>query len=433
MMPALAPLALAALAPPAVAAPAGAQAVTAQHGRLGACRPGDPASPRCQVWTGKVRSINDGDTIGVDIDGDGTNREWQIRFTGIQAMEETRYSQDVRKLRGQCHAVAAALFVHRLVRQGQRRVRLTSQNPRTDSLGRLFRYLAVRIGGRWRDVGEAEMARGLTLWMNDPGDPLWNATYNRLGQAAAQRHVGMFDTTTCGAGPAQDVALKTWVMSDPPGPDTPAGEWVKLRNLDTARAVDLGRWWIRDSGLRRYTFPAGTRLGPGQTLTLHVGAGTTTASDFYWGLGQTIFENSATGHGDGDGAYVFDPQGDLRAWSIYPCLVACADPYQGALRVAAHPRGVEYATVTNTSAAPVDLYGYQLHFGGSTYAFAQATALAPGATLTVYVGGSPARDSATARYAGIAGPYLPDGGGAVALRNFEETVLACAAWGSGAC
>jgi endonuclease YncB( thermonuclease family) len=410
-----------------------AQAVTPSHGRTGACRPGDAASPACQVWTGRVKSINDGDTIGVDIDGDGTHREYQIRFTGIQAMEETRYSQDVRKLRGQCHAVAAAVFVHRLVRLGHHRVRLTSQHPRSDRMGRLFRYLAFRIGGRWQDVGQAEMARGLTLWMNEPDDPLWNATYNRLGQEAAQRHIGMFDTTTCGSGPAQDVALKTWVMSDPPGFDTPAGEWVKLQNLDATRTIDLGRWWIRDSGLRRFTFPAGTRLGPGETLTLHVGAGTRTASDLYWGLSQTIFENSATGAGDGDGSYVFDPQGDLRAWSIYPCLVACTDPNQGALRVSAHPRGVEYAVVTNTSSQPVDLYGYELFFGGGDYAFPRGSAVQPGQSLTVYVGGSPASDSGRAQYAGISGPYLPDSGGAVVLRNFQETVLSCSAWGDGRC
>jgi endonuclease YncB( thermonuclease family) len=412
-------------APPALA-------VTPGHGRSGPCRPGDPASPACQVWTAKVKSINDGDTIGVDIDGDGSRRVFQIRFTGIQAMEETRYSQDVRKLRGQCHAVAAAVFVHRLVRLGHHRVRLTSQNPRSDSQGRLFRYLAVRIGGRWQDIGQAEMKRGLTLWMNEPDDPLFNETYDRLGQEAAQRHIGMFDTTTCGAGPSQDIPLKTWVMSDPPGIDSPSGEWVKLRNFDPTRSIDLGRWWIRDSGLRRFTFPAGTRLGPGRTLTLHVGSGATAGSDFYWGLGETIFENSTTGN-DGDGAYVFDPQGDLRTWSIYPCLVACTDPNQAALRVVAHARGTEYAQVTNTSGQPVDLYGYELFFGGGNYAFPEGTVLPAGRTLTVYVGGSPASDSGLAQYAGIRGAYLPDSGGAVELRTFEETVLSCSSWGSGRC
>lgn len=414
-------------------ADATAATTATRSSRMGPCRPGDGAGPTCQVWTAKVKTINDGDTIGVDIDGDRSHRIWQIRFTGIQAMEETVYSNDPSKLRGQCHAVAAARFVYRLMRQGHRVVRLTSQSPRTDSLGRLFRYLAVRIGGRWRDVGSAEMARGLTLWMVSPTDPLWNSTYNRLGQQAALRHIGMFDTTACGSGPAQEVPLKVWALSDPVGPDTLDQEWLKIRNLHPARSIDLGHWWVRDSGLRRFTFPAGTRLAPGQTLTVHSGPGRRSGNDFYWGLSAMTFENSTTGNGDGDGSYVFDPKGDLRAWSIYPCLVACSDPNQGALRVSAHPRGTEYVTVANDSSRDIDLYGYGVFLGGGVYPFAESSVLAPGQAMTVYTGGSPSSDTAYVRHAGIAGTYLPDGGGKATLRNFEEVVLSCDAWGSGSC
>jgi endonuclease YncB( thermonuclease family) len=412
-------------------ADASASITPAQTSRHGACGPGHRAT--CQVWTAKVKTINDGDTIGVDIDGDGSRRIWQIRFTGIQAMEETRYSNDPRKLRGQCHAVAAALFVYKLMRKGHRRVRLTSQNPHTDSEGRLFRYLEVRYGGRWHDVGSAEMARGLTLWMVATTDPVWNATYNRLGQQAAQRHIGMFNTTTCGSGPAQDVPLKTWVLSDPVGPDTLDQEWIKLRNLDPSRSIDLGGWWVRDSGLRRFTFPRGTRLGPGATLTVNTGPGQRSGNNFYWGLPVTTFENSLTGNGDGDGAYVFDPKGDLRAWSIYPCLVSCTDPNQGAVNVSAHPRGTEFVTVSNVSGRPVDLYGYALFLGGGVYPFAESSVLPPGGDMTVYIGGSPSRDTADVRHVGISGNYLPDGGGRVDVRNFEEVVLSCDAWGDRSC
>jgi endonuclease YncB( thermonuclease family) len=419
---------------PAAASAAITGARTSRHG---ACGPGGTST--CQVWTAKVVSINDGDTIGVNIDGDGSRRIYQIRFTGIQAMEETRYSDDPHKLRGQCHAVAAALYVYHLMRLGHHRVRLTSQRPRTDSEGRLFRYLAVRYGGRWHDVGQAEMARGLTLWMNDPVDPAWNSTYNRLGQEAARRHIGMFNTTTCGSGPAQDIPLKTWVMSDPIGTDTPNGEWIKIENLDATRTIDLGHWWVRDSGLRRFTFPAGTQLAPGRTLTVNVGAGRRSGNDFYWGLGVTIFENSTTAHftgssdGDGDGAYVFDPNGDLRSWSIYPCLVACTDPNQGALRLTAHPRTVESMTVANVSDHPIDLYGYGIFLGGGVYPFAESSVVPAGRSMTIYIGGSPSDDTALVRHIGIDGNYLPDPGGKVALRNFEEVVLSCSAWGSASC
>ena len=40
---------------------------------------------------GKVTFIADGDTINVDIDGDGTHTPKRIRITGIQAMEQTTY------------------------------------------------------------------------------------------------------------------------------------------------------------------------------------------------------------------------------------------------------------------------------------------------------------------------------------------------------
>ena len=404
-------------------ADASALTASAPSKRHGPCRPGTPGSPTCQVWTAKVKTINDGDTIGVDIDGDGSHRIKQIRFTGIQAMEETVYSNDPKKLRGQCHAVPAALFVYKLMRKGHWRVRLTSQNPQTDSQGRLFRYLAVRYGGRWHDVGQAEMARGLTLWMISTTDPLWNKTYNRLGQQAAQRHIGMFDTTACGSGPAQDVPLKVWAMSDPIGTDTIGQEWLKVRNLDPSRTIDLGRWWVRDSGLRRFTFPAGTKLGPGQTLTVHSGHGQRAGNDFYWGLSEPIFENSTTkiGSDDGDGVYLFDPKGDLRVWSIYPCLVACTDPNQGAFRVVAHPRAPESVTVTNTSDRAIELYGYGLFLGGGVYPFPEGQVLGPGRSTTVHISDI------------VSGYYLPDEGGKAALRNFEEVVLACDAWGSVSC
>ena len=151
--------------------------------------------------------------------------------------------------------------------------------------------------------------------------------------------------------------------------------------------------------------------------------------------GETIFENSDDARNDGDGAYVFDPQGDLRTWSIYPCLVACTRSQPGcAARGGACRAATEYAHGRPTRRGqPVDLYGYELFFGGGNYAFPEGTVLPAGRTLTVYVGGSPASDSGLAQYAGIRGAYLPDSGGAVELRTFEETVLSCSSWGSGRC
>ena len=50
------------------------------------------------------------------------------------------------------------------------------------------------------------------------------------------------------------------------------------------------------------------------------------------------FDNTGA-NGVGDGAYLFDPQGDLRAWMTYPCRLGCTDPYTGALELTADATG----------------------------------------------------------------------------------------------
>ncbi len=39
--------------------------------------------------------------------------------------------------------------------------------------------------------------------------------------------------------------------------------------------------------------------------------------DFHWGLDEPVFENVHPDRGMGDGGYLFDPDGDLRAWQTY--------------------------------------------------------------------------------------------------------------------
>lgn len=403
-------------------------------GALAATAPctSDATSPVCRVWTAKVTEVNDGDTIDVDVDGDGRRHIDHVRFTGVQAMEQTRYSVTPGKRRGQCHALEATSLVEHLMRLGHHRVRLAAQKPATDRVGRLIRSVAVRAGGRWRDVGEAEMARGVTLWMHNSTETAWNRRYNLLGQRAASEHIGLWNTTTCGAGPNQDAQLKVWVLSDPVGDDARDvnAEYMRVQNRGAA-PLALGNWWIRDSGLRRFTFPVGTVLGPGHTITVRSGRGSSAGETFYWGLPGTVFENSVNGSGAGDGAFLFDPQGDLRSWMNYPCLVACSDPAQGAVRVTANAiRGPEYVLVRNVSDHAIDLFGYELRLPGA-YGFPPDSVLQPGETMQVDVEGDPARDTRLVKHIGYGGAYLPDSGGTAAVTTFDEIVLGCDSWGSG--
>jgi hypothetical protein len=102
------------------------------------------------------------------------------------------------------------------------------------------------------------------------------------------------------------------------------GERVKITNYDPVTPVALDGWWVRDSALRRYYFPAWAVVPPGGSVTVRVGIGTDTETTFYWGLSSPVFENARPdGRGMGDGAYLFDPEGDLRAWMMYPCRFAC--------------------------------------------------------------------------------------------------------------
>jgi hypothetical protein len=275
------------------------------------------------------------------------------------------------------------------------------------------------------------MREGHTLWMDSITDTAWNRRYDLLGQRAAQEHRNLWNTATCGAGPQQDLPIRVWALSDPAGRDTPDGEWVKVQNRSATETLHLGGWWVRDAMLRHFTFPAGTAVAPGGTVTLHVGHGARGGADFLWGLDTTVFENADDGRDLGDGAYLFDPRGDLRAWMLYPCLTACSDPYQGALDVTAQPRRPERVLIHNHSQAPVDLYGYALSIEGGD--FPLDGVLDPGETQTVYMQGSRDQDSRDTRHLGLDGYRLPDRGGWVRVSAFNGVSLACDAWGTGAC
>jgi endonuclease YncB( thermonuclease family) len=402
--------------------------------KRGACVAGQPV-PRCEVWTAKVVSVNDGDTIDVDLAGDGTSAARRIRFTGVQAMEQKTYA--ARHRSGDCHAVEATLRVERLIRHSGNRVRLAAEDPLSTAHRRLLRTVAVRSNGRWTDLGTILVREGLALWM-----PLWaesapNAAYSVLGQQARAAGIGLYDPDACGIGPSAASPLKLWVNWDADGRDTSnaAGEWVKLRNLDPVNPVPLGGWYVRDSGLRRFTFPPAAVVGPGATLTVNVGEESDGVSVFAWNQRAPVFGN-VTDDTDamGDGAYLFDPLGNVRASMIYPCRFTCTDPLQGAITIGAEPDGQrESVTLTNVSAGPVDLDGYVLKSAPQSYHFAPGSVIQPGGSLVVRVIGDPDQDTATVKRWGFARTILRNAGDVVELRTYTDIRLACAAWGDRSC
>jgi endonuclease YncB( thermonuclease family) len=302
----------------APAAPAAAATATAP------CLP-TGRSPVCQVWTGKVVRVNDGDTLSVDLAGDGTRTPRSIRLINAQAMEQTVYSAVAQRRRGECHSTVATARLEQLIRAGGGVVRMTAQQASSSSRNRPLRSVSVKINGVWRDVGLDLVRRGLALWQPFGGEWAWNAQY-RVAQAQAARDgLNLFDTDTCGAGPTQSTPITVVVNYDADGPDDKNlnGEWVRVENR-SAVPLPLGGWWVRDSALRRYTFPAGTVVPARGEIYLHVGSGTPTATHRYWGQTAPVFDNPTFDErATGDGAYLYDPHGDLRGWMQYPCVLAC--------------------------------------------------------------------------------------------------------------
>ena len=285
-----------------------------------------PAQATSETY-GKVVFVADGDTIDVDIAGDGTSRPTRVRFIGIQTMELSTYSTTRTKLRGDCWGVEAARNLHSILKG--KRVQLTSRRASSASGSnvRPRRHVAVMMGGQWVDTGALQVSAGLALPDLLPDEYTHNLDYMRRAQRAATAGVGMWgNSSRCGEGPNQTEPLKVTVNWDAEGNDAANvnGEWVDIENLGSV-PVPLGGWWVRDAAYRGvkahgYTIPAGTQVEAGSTLRIHVGRGKNTTDRLYWGLGENIFANVTGGvQSMGDGAWLFDPKGDLRAWDMYPC------------------------------------------------------------------------------------------------------------------
>jgi endonuclease YncB( thermonuclease family) len=399
----------------------------------GPCVAGVPG-PSCYVWTAEVRQVNDGDTMDVDVLRDGTNASRRIRFAGVQAMELTVYNERARQ--GDCHAVEATERVERLVRRSKGRVRLAAADPFSTAGRRLVRTVAVRAGGRWTDVGTILMREGLALWWPNSREYAHNATYNLLLQRAIATRRGLFDPDACGIGPSSASPLALIVNWDADGPDdaNPSGEWVKIRNLDPVNWVPLGDWRLRDAGLRDYLFPPHAVLPPGGALTVNVGTSGDDATVFPWGLESPAFTNVTTnGTNIGDGAYLFDPLGNVRAAMVYPCRWQCSDPLSGAVAIAVDPNGRgESVTLTNVSAAPIDVGDHVLKSPPESYHLQPGTVLQPGGSLRIRVVGD-GEDTELEKRWGLARPILREAGDVVRLSSYTDITVSCTAWGDRSC
>ena len=417
----------------ALLAPAAAEA-----GWKGPCVAGKKR-PLCHFKKGKVTSVADGDTLDVNVYGDGTRRPIKVRVTGINATELSVYSRNPDRRRGACHALAATARFERLVKWGRRVVRLGSQarDPRTGKRHR--RAVAVRHGGRWHDVGQILIDEGHALWLPNRGEWAWNSRYNLGAQKAAAAGLRLWNTDSCRPGPHQSTPLRMWVNWDADGKDGVGnvnGEWMRLKNLGVSD-LPIAGWRFRDSVLKNYKFPAGAVVPAGQTITLFVGSrpggDTNRTTHFYWGRPGAMFENVDRPRGVGDGGYLFDRDGDLRSWMVYPCAYRCSDPLRGRVALTAQSSTPEEVEFTNASSEQIDLEGYVVENDPWIYNFGPETILDPGETLRLLVQGARRDDTRLLKHWGKSRSILNDGGDRVVLRTASNIRIACDAWARVSC
>lgn len=417
----------------------------AAEAKRGPCIPGQK-KPTCHIWKAKVFTTADGDTFNAKIrEGGHWSARKDIRLLGVQAMELHDYSR-AHGREGDCHAVAAAERLEELL-QGpsvkRKIVRLAAfhKSSKTDGArGRLRRGVAYKEGGRWHDAATTLMREGHGLWDPNGQEWAWNNSLSKLAAEAAQKGIGVWDPDECGDGPSQEVPLAMKVKWDADGRDghNVNGEWVRLTNTSTLETISLQGWSMRDAYLRKYdfprrfNFPRGAMLGPGESLRVHVGKGNDGLTDLFWGESDPIFENVKGGpRGVGDGAYLFDPQGDLRAYAQYPCELNCHEPLKNKLTIKAHARAPEYIRVINSSNDIVDLWQYEIESVPYFYEFSRGTVLLPHESMFVAVKRDPRRDKSLVRGWGLHEYILGDKSDVVSLRNPMGAPFACASWGHG--
>jgi endonuclease YncB( thermonuclease family) len=407
----------------------------AADARRGPCVPGQK-KPTCRIWTAKVKAVADGDTINAKIkQKGGFSERTDIRLIAVQAMELTEYSRKKGR-EGECHAVEATERLEDLVLG--KTVRLTSRKTSSEGKGtrrRLLRSVAFKQGGHWQDAGSLLVAEGHALWDPNGREWAWNKTYANLSQFAARSGDGLWDTDYCGVGAAPDALLNVKVKWDAAGKDgrNVNGEFIRITNADTVNAVSLAGWWARDSFLRKYVFPANTVVPAGGSIQLRVGKGRSNASIFFWRQGAPVFENAQLSKGIGDGGYLFDPEGDLRFWRVYPCRVGCVEPLKGKIKMSAHRDTPESITVTNSSSESIDLTEYEVESSPYFYEFAPGTSLPPAGSIVINIAGKPEDDTQFVKNWGFSPKtfLLAHKKDVVTLRNPLGAPVTCAAWGKG--
>ena len=254
--------------------------------------------PEEERVSGVVTSVTDGDTVTMTIDG----VETQVRLLGINAPELD-----------ECWGPEAGSALTDLVLG--REVLLASGDEDVDSFGRALRFLFTGDGDSVELVNGRLVADGHAVAIQNGNR--FAASMKDAEARAFQSGRGMWATFACGdsEGVAVDrpVIRVSEIAPDPSGPDDDAldEEFVTLVNEGYGR-VSIANWVLRDeSSSNRLTFPSGTVLGVGESVTVVTGCTGGPSDAIHWCSDTPVWSN------DGDTVIVTDSLGNAVIWYTY--------------------------------------------------------------------------------------------------------------------
>ena len=406
--------------------------------------------------TGRMERVADGDTI-LAIVPDEITRAWQldesghrlrlwpvlrdaagavrIRLAGIQAME-----------RGQCHAGQAT---RRLVRLLPTRSLLTVHAEHSGSAVlnarhemRPLRYVMAGRGADQTDVQAQLLADGLVFPDSIQNETRLESAYSVIAQQAAVGRLGLWDRDACGAGPTQWARLTILVNYNADGNDTlhPERRFIRIVNQRSSD-VRIGGWTVRTAKHSQFTFPRGTVIRGHRSVEVRLqdraGLLRDTHRVFYWDKRGSLTNPDVSKYRTG-GAFLIDPDGDVRAETLYPCRIECERHWpdlSGRLAISVikphwplHNRS--RIVVENVSQSIVHLAHYVIDLGrASSLELPAGTWMRPGERLLVYTYLRPRTTrlvhhfSDRQRIAGADSPHPWDQ--RTVLRSHESVVMAC--------
>lgn len=257
-----------------------------------------------------VTEVVDGDTVDVRYQNGSTDT---VRLLGVDT-PEVYGENDPTEFEGvpdtkageQCLGEAgddASAYAKNALSGEQVTLVLDDQADKRGDYGRLLAY--VRDDGRTfnYDLVETGNAR------------VYDSTFSQSDRFyaaesdAQSAERGLWHCRNAGSGGSLSV---TRIHADAAGNDNQNlnDEYVVFENTGS-ETLDLSEWTVKDEAGHTYSFPSGQSLASGETVTLHSGSGSNTASDVYWDASGAVWNNA------GDTVSVRDDGGTLVTSKSY--------------------------------------------------------------------------------------------------------------------